>query len=332
MRVILLLIALFPVTEAKCRGKFVNPITDICWGCLFPITVASANVTGGDDFTDYSKVICTCPGFPPKVGIPMSFWEPSRLVDVTRSAYCLVGMGGISLGSENVKNRGTVGRIDEIGTQNSFYHVHWYIYPVIAWLELLTDFLCIEREKLDIAYMTELDPFWNDPEWGSVMNPEAAIFANPLAQAACLGDCTASSLNKPMDSLFWCAGCEGSLYPFTGAVAHHVGGLQSSSLLMQRMVAKLHRMMALRGVDSTEFCEDRIQPIIQKTLYKHQLVYPTPLTEGACQAFGRSDMIWGIAKTRPVTGEDFSYFVWRKRHCCLDLVKPVLAIATDGAM
>lgn len=332
MKVIMLLLVMMSTLEAKCRGKFVNPITDICWECLFPITVASAKVTSGADFTDYSKVVCTCPGFPPKVGIPMSFWEPSRLVDVTRSAYCLVGMGGISLGSENVTNRGTVGRIDEIGTQNSFYHVHWYIYPVIAWLELLTDFLCIEREKLDIAYMTELDPFWNDPEWAAVMNPEAAIFASPLAQGACLADCTASSLNKPLDSLFWCAGCEGSLYPFTGSIAHHVGGLQSSSLLVQRMVAKLHRMLALRGFESSEFCEDQIMPIIQKALYKHQLVYPTPLTEGPCQAFGRSDMIWGIAKTRPVTGEDFTYLVWRKRHCCLDLVKPALAIATDGAM
>lgn len=316
---------------AKCQGKFVNPVTDICWECLFPITVASVNVTSDHkDFESYSKIVCTCPGLPPKVGIPMSFWEPSRLVDVTRSAYCLMGMGGISLGEESVKNRGSVGRMEESGTQNSFYHVHWYVYPVIAWLEILTDFLCIEREKFDIAYMSELDPFWNDPEWGSVMNPEGLLFANPLAQAACLADCTASSLNKPMNALFWCAGCEGSLYPLTGAVAHHVGGLQASSLVMQRTIAKLHRMLALRGFASDEFCEDTLMLTIQKTLYKHQLVYPTALTEGPCHALGRSDLLWGFGKTKPVSGEDFTYLVWRKRHCCLDLVKPAAAATGTG--
>ncbi len=316
--------------EAKCQGKFINPIKDICWQCLFPITVAGVSLNkGSKDFTKYTKIVCACAGTPPKIGIPMSFWEPSRLVDVTRSAYCLVGMGGISVGTESVTNRGSVGRTDELTTQNSFYHVHWYVYPVIAWLELLTDFLCIEREKMDIAYMTEFDPFWNDSEWGAVLNPEGALFANPVALTSCVADCTASSVDAPLDSLFWCAGCEGSLYPFTGSVSHHVGGLQASSLLVHRMIAKLHRMLVLKGFGSTEFCSDSIMPIISKTLYKHQLVYPTPVE--SCNALGGSDMVWGMGKTRPVDGEDFTYLIWRKKQCCLDAVKPAAAYFGGGA-
>lgn len=30
-----------------CEGRFVNPITDICWRCMFPLSLGSAQVTGG---------------------------------------------------------------------------------------------------------------------------------------------------------------------------------------------------------------------------------------------------------------------------------------------
>src|ERR1700733_542685 len=87
------------------EGKFLNPITDVCWECLFPITVSGVNVTPGHkDTTNYHTVVCVCPGLPPKAGIPVTFWEPTRLVDVTRHAYKFLGLGGISLGKETIKN------------------------------------------------------------------------------------------------------------------------------------------------------------------------------------------------------------------------------------
>ncbi|GAA3273793.1 hypothetical protein GCM10020258_51080 [Sphingomonas yabuuchiae] len=38
------------------------------------------------------------------------------------------------------------------------WHVHWYVYPLLYWMEILTDFLCFEQASFDIAYMTEVDP------------------------------------------------------------------------------------------------------------------------------------------------------------------------------
>ena len=29
---------------ANCTGKFVNPITDVCWSCLFPLSVGGAHI------------------------------------------------------------------------------------------------------------------------------------------------------------------------------------------------------------------------------------------------------------------------------------------------
>lgn len=323
--IVIISLALGRLLEAH-EGTWINPFTDVCWECLFPITVSGINVTPGhQDFTKHRKTVCTCAGTPPKVGIPLTFWEPTRLVDVTRHAYKLIGLGGMSVGKETIKNRGFIGMIDD-ATQASFYHVHWYTYPVFSLLGLFTDFVCIEKGDLDIGYMSELDPLWNDDQWALLVNSEAGFFANSPAQLSCIADCTASSFGKPLDELFWCAGCEGSLYPLTGTVAHHVGAIQASSLLLQRVIAKLHRTLAIKGYEKNEFCEAKLMPIIKKNLYKTQMIYPIPQTSGSCHALGKSDVLWGTGKSFPFKGEDFVYLIWTKKQCCLDAVKPATAV------
>ena len=61
-------------------------------------------------------------------------------------------------------------------------------------------------------------------------------------------------------------------------------------------------------------------PIMDKTHYKLQMVYPVPATAKeagqCCQPYGRTTMIWGAGKSYPVSGEDFAYQIFRKRNCC----------------
>ena len=304
----------------------VNPITDVCWECIFPITLSGINVTPNEkDFSNYQTPICICAGTPPKIGIPITFWEPGRMIDVTRHPYKLVGLGGIKVGVENFKNRGTVSLVDEIPSHTSFYQVHYYKFPILAMLGILTDFQCVESGELDVAYMSEFDPLWGDDSLQQIFNPEALFFGNPLAQLACVADCTQASLGYPEDKLFWCGGCQGSLYPFGGNISHHVSPLQATSLLVHRCLAKLHRMGIVKGYIDTDFCEAHVMPVIKKSLYKTQIVRPIPQTSGSCHALGKSDQIWGIGKTYPVGGEDdFVYLIWMKKLCCLDAVKPAL--------
>lgn len=321
-----ILFLLLPIFFCEGRdGTFLNPITDVCWDCLFPITLSGVNVTPTyADQVSHHKAVCVCPGVPPKVGIPITFWEPTRLVDVTRHAYKLLGLGGVSIGPETVMNRGSVGVMGDGPGQNSFYHVHWYTYPLLSLLNLFTDFSCIEKSNMDVLYMSELDPLWNDDQLSLILNAEAAIFSNPLAQLTCTADCAASTYGKPLDKLFWCAGCEGSLYPLNGTVAHHVGAVQASALIVHRIIAKMHRLALQNGYDEDEFCMAKPMPIIKKSLYKTQLAYPIPQTKGQCQPLGKSDILWGAGKSYPYGGEDFIYLIWVKRQCCLDAVKPAI--------
>lgn len=325
--VFLLSFLLSPMLAIADEGKFINPITDICWKCLFPIHLGGINVTPThNDYTDYKVTICACSGTPPKVGIPLAFWEPVALIDVTRTPYKSIALGGISLSSSTVKGRGGISHVGD-SNRHSFYNVHYYKFPVIAILGLLPGFSCTEKgSDIDISYLSELDPFWSDDTWSSVFNPEAFLFANPLAQAACIPDCTLTSINHPQDKLFWCAGCSGSLYPLMGQVAHHTGAIQASHLLVQRLLAKLHSLGMMWGAENDNFCEKKFLPRIKKSLYKTQLTYPIANTQGPCNPLGKSDIIWGASKSYPYGGEDFVYLIWSKKHCCLDSVKAAAAL------
>ena len=221
LKIFLLLIVIsFGLQDASasgCKGKFVNPITDICWDCLFPISIGAIEMPPSTplrpDTANFPSPICICP----KAGVPIpglaiGMWEPFRMVDVTKRPFCMTSIGGIELnpglpigGQAAPFENESEGRIGN-------WHVHWYINPLASILGLFTDAMCQRGNTLgfDLAYMTEFDPLWNNDLLSFIINPEAILFGNIIAQAACAADCIASTVWKPLDVLFWCAGCQGS--------------------------------------------------------------------------------------------------------------------------
>lgn len=86
--------------RAACKGAFPNPVTDVCWSCLFPMKVAGVRVSreGVSDPKTDAPAVCTCRrGAVPVPGLNMSFWEPLRTVEIVRQPYCLVSLGGVSM-------------------------------------------------------------------------------------------------------------------------------------------------------------------------------------------------------------------------------------------
>ena len=300
-----------------CRGHWVNPVTDISWRCLFPLSVGAAVLTQRPlpDTPNPASPVCACAqGDIPKVGLAVGFWEPVRLVEVVREPFCFPTLGGLSipLGVTRGQGRATPG-----GT--SVYHVHVIRYPLLSLLDLLTEGACGDPPTMDVPYLSELDPSWQDDALSVIKSPESLLFASRPLQTLCATDCAAATAHLPLNHLVWCAGCQGSLYPFTGHVAAHIGGVQGALLLAERAVAQEHRLLRLWEASGTTLgalCHKRPQPVVPKNQYRLAMVYPKPATKVGCLPFGRSSVTWEAGHEYPVTGEDFAYVVWRKRNCC----------------
>lgn len=315
-----------PTGTATCHGRTMNPISDICWSCIFPLTIGSMPILpmGQEDIENVGTPICNC-GPPPygKVGVSIGFWEPARQVDVTRTPWCFPSLGGkvIGGGSDVPVPAVGYGLKGRRGSNGSFYQAHWYINPVLYWLEVLSETSCLEQKGFDLAYATELDPSWNDDELAAILSPDATLFANPAAQAACAADCVAATAGFPIGAMQWCGGCQGSMYPLNGHVQAHVSGAQASSLILQRYAMKLHReflAFAANGVPG--WCGMYPMPVLDKRIYKYSMLYPSAQGEGVdgrcCQPLGRTTHLWAAGKEYPIQGEDFVYMLYRKRNCC----------------
>ena len=305
--------------DSACEGRFVNPITDICWSCIFPLSLGSIKVSQGKvpDTANPSMPIQICPAPPPlfrRIGLAIGYWEPMALTDVTRSPGCMVNLG-FSLPAFGKTAQGTAKK-DEKQVNGAFYHVHWYKYPLTYWLNIIMSLACLQRGDLDIGYLSELDPTWDDDALSLILSPEALVVANPIAQGACAADAIKTVKGKPINALFWCAGSHGSLYPFTGFISDEFSPQQSSVLLSERMAFKLHRQgMILNSIgEDQKVCKEYYSPIMPKDRFRYQMVNMHPDTK-ACHPFGRTVMVWEAGHASPNTRKNYGYLIWRKRNC-----------------
>lgn len=304
-----------------CGGRFPNPVTDVCWLCMFPMHIGPVPMHFGQpgNGDPAPPLVCNCPAPPPifqRIGVGLSFWEPARIAEVVRTPMCSPTLGGEIMGVLPVPAGGNSQSDGKKDT--SFYHVHWFQYPVLSWLGMaISESVCFVSEPFDMQYLTELDPLWDDDELAFILNPEAVLFANPITQAACVADTVKASVtNFGFDPLFWCSGSQGSLYPLGGTKAGHVGGIDSSLNAVHRHVARMHKELLAQDTSTyAAICGGIPQPIVRKKQYKQQMMYPVPWIFSAF-GFGVPSVLWGAGREFPYEGEDYSYLVWRKRTCC----------------
>ena len=319
--VFLFFVWMHSTVQAACFGRVINPVTDVCWECVFPIKVGAAQLSdsGVNDPVTDATAICVCQkGIRLAAGINLSFFEPIRTAEIVRTPYCFPSLGGITLNaglSAPAHGRSASRSREAEKSHTAFYQVHWYHTPWLFVLEALFDTNCLEQSPWDLAYVTEVDPLWDDAWASFVLAPESALFANPAAVAACAADCVAASLGSPRTELFWCSGCQGSLYPLAGWTASMTNALSTWRLLTARMSVKLAREGLLwAAYGKRGQCGPFFEPIPRKDVWRTQLVYPA--SESRCFPFGAMSAFQSAGKTFPVKGEDGALLLWRKRDCC----------------
>lgn len=310
------LLLLSPWVNAVCNSKMINPITDVAWNCIFPIRIGGVAVGGSGpthDPCESSGPICICrDGQIPRIGIKVSFWEPSRIIDTVADPYCIMPFGKTINTPPKGNLRGGLTN-DPNGAGKAFQQMHYYIYPVWKILELFTDLPCLEDASFDVAMLTELLPNWNNDALSAVLNPEAVLFGNPLLGMACAADSMSALLGSPRNELFWCMGSWGNAYPLSGSITS-TDYVAANAGIAARSIYMMGRLMMLRD-SLPDGCGFTPSPIWRKNRYRLQLM--RPVRDSTCLPIGKSGLTWSQMKHPPRSGDNFSWMFFKKNDCCV---------------
>ncbi|MFN4245727.1 MAG: TraU family protein [Brevinematia bacterium] len=318
-----------------CESSFINPVSDIRWEGIFPITIAGVEIKGTGSTYDnpaseglktdpekHDSIVCICRQGPKVTfGLVVSYWEPARIIETTKVPWCFPTLGASLSSSNQAKNwKNASSKIGRSNTYSSF-NSHYYLFNVFDIIDLFVDIPCVPHEGFDVAYVSEIDPMWNNDLLSFAINPEAILFGNPIAQLACAADSVGALAGYPINALFWCVGSWGSSYPLAGATETE-NEIKASAELAARTIYRNARLGLLwdPGVDK---CGAVITPIWIKTHYKMHLIKPK---QGPIVPIGRAPLIWETDKnppfgTRGHSPDNFSWIMFRKVKCCLGMTR-----------
>jgi len=316
-----------------CQGKFPNLLTDICWECLYPVTMAGIPLSTGTAEDYQSRVdtspVCLCSN-QLKAGIPTSFWEPLYMADQSNIPGCFPLLGGVQIASPmNAMQYGTAGGRSSHGTADhvSFYQVNLYINPALYIMGALTDSSCLDTRGFDAPYVSFLDPTHGDDTLAALIEPQAFAFASlPAVLIGTLDAIQVNAMQFGNQYIPWWFGSWGSAYPHTG----HTKETSSDSngrLLTARLLDKMHNLGVMTtAAGDGAMCGYVPQLQMDKRQYKFSRLLPFPeqKTLGTCcSPIGRSTILSGTGTNAPLSGyNNTGYFIFRKRDCCSGIITP----------
>jgi len=308
-------------------GAFTGGVlAETCWNCILPIRIAGVPYGGLPINVPIGAAspTCVCPGRLfglPTPGVTLGMWQPRHIVEIVRRPFCSPTLGASLLGSAGSTGSALTstnwGGFSD-GEDNAYYQYHVFIYPLALIFDQLEDAVCVSQigSDMDLLFMSEIDPTWNNDELSLYLTPEALLFADPAAIAACAADAAQSTAFQPDPLLFWCAGSWGTLYPFTGHTTEHGDMQRDASLTATRGLAVTHRLGLLqKTMGDDAVCHAHPDPVLPRNQYKLQTMWPIPEL-GMNHWIGENAFVWGEWRNIPVVGEDFVYTLFSWQDCC----------------
>jgi conjugal transfer pilus assembly protein TraU len=319
--------------SAACSASFYNPVTDTAWNFALPIKVLGValplpGTTGQPPSIDSMPPICICPSrtppHPPVPGISATYWEPRYMLEVAQEPGCLVSLGtSIPLSAFGFKaaSRSTGGTDDH----NNRPFVHFYAYPLFELMGQSFDMACGSFDGVPGAgdfYFSEVDPVWNLDALAIFQSPEALLFSNPVAQAACAVDAVAANVWYPLDYMFWCGGSWSGIYPFSGNMGVSQSDQQVNALAATKFIGQQSRRgLMWNTVGPSAMCTAHPAFFMRKTAYRFNQVVPIAYS-GDPVYVGETELKWGYTGGggMPInlpTKQDSGMLIWQGRQCCM---------------
>lgn len=310
-------------------------LTQFCWDCIFPMRVNGIRLSapgggGSGNMPDgaMDSFYCSCtdddPLSIPQPGIPISGWFPRFLTETVQKPYCSPTLAGQQIGPETRMAVGgdvSLSKSDKksgVVSDSAFLHFHTLSFPILEMMELMMSGKCNPDKfvDIDLQYISEPDPLWNDNLLSALLTPEAFLFTNPGAMLLCTAECTANAVAPETLDFNWCAGCWGGVYPFNGHANHSGSRIKHSSLIATKALAALHRRgLAHNTIGSAAACKPRLAPNIVKKQYRFSIMFPRP-EKRTNHRIGDSTFLWGENKQKSAAGSNHVYVGFRFQDCC----------------
>jgi conjugal transfer pilus assembly protein TraU len=300
-------------------------LTDVCWDCIFPLKVAGMEVGNGpagepDGAASYGW-LCNCydNNGVLEPGVPISMWKPTYLVEQQLEPGCLSALNGWQWPSDPTRAGVHSGKSYKSHyNPESSMHYRVYAFPLLFMLDLFTQSSCPGDgyTEFDVMWMAEFDPTWFNPTLSWFTTPEALLILNPLAINACIKDIVQVNAGSVEDSLFWCAGSQGMMYPYAGKDTHGLTYLGAATLFTQRAIASYHRrgfMRRLMGNDA--MCEAPFETMMSRSQYRYQLMNPEPDAKNS-HVFGKAVATWEGGKVLPGGDKTPIFVIFKWDDCC----------------
>lgn len=306
-------------------------IDKVCWSCVFPIVIFGAPVGGGDrPDAKNTNAVCSCQVGSTSVSMPgfsSGIRAPSNIIEVVRDPHCSPFAGGIKFLQPSLLKSPTQKTETKKSELKTFLNTNTWKFPLLYVLEALLDKNCTGSSMAiaPIGY-SSLSPTWNNDELAVHLQPESIIYSNPAMLV--FGMIDAGLVNASpdtygnsvvRDSQFWTIGSwSASLYPFTGNVPHSSSPPQNAALTAARGLALDHRMGQARlTMGSSNMCGGNIFPMLPKTQYKFQHIFPNAQANApCCVQLGESSFKWNEWRSVPGS-EDYLFLVFRWTDCCI---------------
>lgn len=323
-------------SQAICKGKMINPVSDINWGNLFRFTILSGIKIGPGRETMLHRepAVLKCPhqAYP---GVGVTFHSPDWLGEVTAEPMCVLSLPGAKLSDAFDRNRGTrsVSKTVSKEAKSPYAHIHMFGFDVMSLLEFFKTFSgCLDTVEdaqslgnlvFAVKWISEIDITHSNPLWSIAFSPEAIVFSNPVALLACIPDTISSTFfNEPLDSFFWCQGQSGTVYPFGGHAKANVGTSLTNISLLQKHLAHGHRMFLYPStIGPWAQCMTFPLGVITKSQYVFDPTFPVARRNGSKIYYGNMAEEWTLGRPyntpTPNNGEDSAYIIWRARQCSI---------------
>lgn len=314
---------------AICGGTFLNPITDVRWSCMLPISLggvstpfvplpeaASAIVA---DQAGSIAPMCACVTPEPRVGLSFGMNNVFRIIESVKDPFCFPSLG-MGLSSMGPYGRGGQDAGVRDTAQTTFNYTHILSFVPTQALNIFIDTLCLQTSEsfspFSVLGMSEFEPWARSDEVALILAPESVLFANPIAQAYCMVDAvlTVVELTDPIG--YWCAGGH-SVFPLSRRTSE-TEYVDAASINAAKYLFELSRTGQLPScLGAQALCACVPVPVWNKREFRLQLAKPVP--DIFCRRIGKPSIIWNTPnKNSALTkgADNLAFLVWRRRDCC----------------